>query len=470
MVVSTFRFVAIANVVLGMALGAAAHASAAGVELEAVSLVLPGQANAGATIAASAEIRIVGDSAGNPVHLDVVWTDDAVLDAGDPVIGSTAVDFDGIHGLVVTLPAAATAGPHHVALRVVPFPDEIDRTDNVVFAAPIEILVPDLAFASNAPLAFAATSVDPDLAVDVAVINSGTPGSFGLFEIALQKPVTWLEVVGASGVAVAGSAPATFTVLVHAEGLVPGVYANVLLMTQQGAPHAVQALPVTLTIGAPWFVPGDRVRTTLAAGAARELRFDTLAGMKLALTTIELNKGARVESWVRPENYDPAEPVTVPHKMLKAVKKKVVLKTPTSGIYFLRLTNPTSSPVTIELATGRGLPKTALPRVATLRQAAPEITALLLPGATADATFLANDYVTGPLALTATCAAGSMSGLGQYTVLATPDALVLTDLPVPSGPYLTLRAENFGDHAKARVKVNVTPKQPALGTALIVLD
>lgn len=468
--VSTFRFVAIANVVLGMALGASAHAAAAGVELEAVSLVLPGQANAGASVAASAEIRIVGDLAGNPVQLEVVWTDDAVLDAGDPVIGSTEATFEGIHGLTVKLPNAAAAGPHHVALRVVPFPNEVDRTDNVVFAAPIEILVPDLTFASSAPLTFAATSVDPDLAVDVAVINSGTPGSFGLFEIALQKPAAWLEVIGASGVAVAGGAPATFTLLVHAEGLVPGVYTNVVLLTEQGAPHAVQSLPVTLTIGAPWFVPGDRVRTSLAPGAARELRFETLAGMKLTLTALELDKGARVEAWVRPAGYDAAEPVAVLHKVLKAVKKKVVLKTPTSGTYFLRLTNPTPNPVTVELGTSRGLPKAALPHAATLRKAAPEVTALLLPGATADVTLLANAYVAGPLALTATCAVGSMSGLGQYTVLATPDALVLTDLPVPSGPYLTLRAENFGDHAKARVKVKVTPKQPALGTALIVLD
>lgn len=464
--VSTFRSFAIACSMTTWA--ALADASAA--EIEAKSLVVPGQANAGASIAASADIRIVGDLAGGSVHLEIVWTDDAVLDANDPVIGSLAVTFEGIHGLTAKLPVSATAGPHHVALRAVPMPDEVVRTDNLVFADPIEILVPQVHFASNAPLVFQATSTDPTLAADVQVVNDGTAGSFGFFDLTLQKPTSWLEVSAASGVAVAGGAPGIASLLVHAEGLVPGVYSNALLLTTPSAPHATQILPVQLVVGAPWFTPGDRVRTTLAPGAATELRFETLAGMKLGVVATELNKGGRLEVWVRPAGFDVNEPVSVPHKLLKAVKKKALLKTPTSGTYFLRLTNPTAAPLTFEVQTARFLPKAALPFTTTLRKVAPEVTALLLPGGTVDATLLANAYVAGPLAISATCAIGSLSGLGQYTVLATPDALVVTDLPVPAGPFVTVRAENFGDHAKARVKLKLTPKQPAAGNATIVLD
>ena len=94
--VSTFRCAAIASFVLG---SLAAGADAA--EIEAKSLVLPGQGNAGTTVAASADIRIVGDLAGDSVQLEIVWTDDAVLDASDPVIGDFSLflnspknDFD----------------------------------------------------------------------------------------------------------------------------------------------------------------------------------------------------------------------------------------------------------------------------------------------------------------------------------------------------------------------------------------
>lgn len=463
--VSTFRCAAIASFVLG-SLTAGVDAA----EIEAKSLVLPGQGNAGTTVAASADIRIVGDLAGDSVQLEIVWTDDAVLDGNDPVIGAKSVSFEGIHALTATLPAEASAGTHYVALRAVPLPNELVRSDNVVFAAPVEILVPTVHFASTAPLVFQATSIDPVLAADVTIENEGTPGSFGFFDLTLKKPATWLEIAGASGVAVAGGAPGVASLLIHAQGLVPGVYADALVLTSPNAPHAVQLLQVQLVVGAPWFTPGDRVRTTLAPNAATELRFETLAGMKLAISALALPKGGRIESWVRPVNYDPAETVAVPHKVLKKVKKKALLKTPTSGTYFLRLTNPTANELTIEIQTARLLPKAALPRKATLRAAAPELTALLLPGGTVDATLLANAYLTGPLGVTASYLAGSMSGLGQYTVLATPHALDIAALPVPSGPFVTLRAENFGAHPKARVQIKLTPKQPEPGAALIVLD
>lgn len=214
----------------------------------------------------------------------------------------------------------------------------------------------------------------------------------------------------------------------------------------------------------PTFRAGDRLEMVLSP--LETANFEAVKGGKLTCA-FQAAAGTKLEI----DLIDPSGEIESSHDVkIGNSGASLVLKTARSGRYGIVFARPGGTDVALAVTTSEKLPKKALPRVATLNlkkgKSLATFDLLALPGATLDVS-LAPAHP-----LSALTPALEFPGATSFPTVpyqsGGADGLTVSGLPLYASGKYRLRIDALAT-AKTKLEIAITPTQPAIGTATIVI-
>jgi len=436
------------------------------VDLEARSIQGPGMAHVGRPVLVRVEIASLGAPPFGEATARIVISQDELLDAGDPVVATFQDSTFGPRGVVAEIPPQQAEGLVYFGLLVTPMPGEIVTSNNRRLGNPCSIVRTDLCLDDPAPLELFVRPTDPEpQSLDVTVQNAGSPGSLLVFTVEALAPAPFLTIWPPTGFAVGGSPGSSILLSFDHSGLAPGSYLTTLRFENFLDPADFEDLPVRLTVGEPWFHPGDRLIGRIEeSGATDQVGFDALDGMVLRISA----RTTRGNLQPTIEILDPSgerEAVLRFRNSSRSIQRAVRLRH--SGSYQLRIKGGGGSTGSYRLLTGRKLPGKAQNRSVKARPGPDGSSAatpiLLLPGSVLDFRVRPNARFSGPLGLLFETPAGSFYDIAGFTAPDPEGGLVISGLPITLGGRYVIRTSGFGTRAGEAVRLKIRPHQPPPG-------
>ncbi len=454
---------------LATALGASSSAFAGVPDLGPTSVVGPGTSYTSAPTIVTVNVANFGDPLIGNYTLEIVLSTDSVVDGSDLVVGSLSTSTLGYVGVPLTVPANAPTGLLYWGARISGASGELALANNAAIGTQGYVQALDLSLDDASPIQFFVRPSDvTSLQAEVVVNNLGTPDSVLVFSVDPQQPAPWLEIAPPSSFAVAGQTGQPIDLIAHYEGLVPGSYSTTLRFQNFFNTSDFVDLPVTLTVGDPKFVPGDRLLGQVASiGDKDDMKFDGIKGMLL-----KIKFGVKAGDLApQVQVIDPNGQVETTLNFSNKQKLKKVAKLKTSGEYTLRVLSKDGTTTGGWFAkTDRKLPKAGEARVVNVKSPGAGFASVevrLLPGAKLDFAVRINNVFAGPTQL------GFMSPLGsQLDILSNiqpangKETRVEDVLTEKCGSYF-IEVAGFGADPKAKAKVGVLPVQPKRGKAKV---
>lgn len=452
------------------AIAALASAEAlAQADLAPASTIGNGTTYTDAPAMATVNVVNLGDALIGTYTLEIVLSTDAIVDGADFVAASIATSALGVVNVPVTLPIGAPTGLLYWGSRISGVSGELAVNNNSAIGTQVYVQTLDLVLDDPSPIHFFVRSSDTvSLLAEVNVINQGSDNSVLVFSIEKIGAAPWLEVTPPSSFAVAGDGPQPIELVANYEGLLPGVYSTTLRFQSFSHPNDFEELPVTLEVGDPKFVPGDRLLGQVAViGDADEMKFDAIKGMKLQLKfgvkSGDLNP--------RVEVVDPDGAVEKVLVFSNTKKLKKVAKLKKSGEYTLRVKAEDGSTTGGWFArTNRKLPKAGHARVVTVKNpgaGAASVEVRLLPGATLDFAVKEGKKFAGPPLLALTAPLGGSFDIASNIQPTSGSETRVEDIETHDVGSYWIEVGGFGGNPKAAAKVKVLPVQPKRGKAKI---
>lgn len=452
---------------LGLLGGAA---QAAPPDLAPISVVGPGTTYTDAATLATVNVGSFGDPLVGTYLLEILISADTAVDGSDPVVASVVTGATGSINVPVTLPPTVPTGLVHWAARISGVADEVATANNAAVGTAVMVQSLDLAIVDGGPIQFFVRPTDVTLlAADVVVQNLGSPQSVLVFSVDALAPAPWLEITPPSSFAVGGEPAQPIQLKANYVGLVPGTYTTTLRFQSYSHAADFEDVPVTLEVGDPKFIAGDRLVGQIAVpGDADELKFDGVKGMKLRLR-IGVKSG---DLTPRIEVIDPqggVEKVLDFAAKAKGIEKIAKLKG--TGEYSIRVVGQTGAQTgAYWLKTGRKLPKAALARIKKVTDPGSgiaEVEVRLLPKATLDFAVDPNASFAGTVALGFSTSTGTALDILANTLPGSGDEIRVEDVEIATVGDYRIDVAGFGPSPKAKAKVHIAPVQPKKGAAKV---
>jgi hypothetical protein len=453
-------------------LGLAGQAAAAEPDLGPVAVVGPGTTYLDAPSLVTVHVANFGDPLVGDYTIEILLSADGIVDPSDPVVAVTTASGTGAINVPVTLPNGLSTGLQSWAARLSGAAGELALANNALVGTLVYVEALDLELADPSPLVFGLRPTDPIPApIELFVNNLGSPGSVLVFSIQVLNPVPWLVVDPPSSFAVGGEAGQPITLAIDHTGVMPGVYPTTLRFQSWSHPADFVDLEVTLDVGLPRFVVGDRLLGQVAVpGDVDEMNFDGLKGMKLKLA-------AGVKSGdvaTRVEIVDPDGQVekVVNFKPSKKLIQKVV-KLKQSGEYTLRVVDKSGNGTGgYVIQTNRRVPKAARPRFVKVTDEGGgigDVEVRMLPGAKLDFVVKPNQMFAGPVALGFTTAAGTPLDILANILPPSGGAVRVENVLIQTVGAYWIHVAGFGGTPGSKAKVKVLPVQPKKGKSKLYL-
>jgi len=231
------------------------------------------------------------------------------------------------------------AGTYELALEIHAVAGEIDLTNNVVVGGTVVVLgLPDLCVDDSGPVAFCTMSDDeaPE-PITRQVKNCGDVNTMLAWGTSLAIDAAWLSIAPGSGLLAAGaSADLTFTC--NPVGLPPGEHQATVSIQNLANPEDHEDIEVRLCVGAPKFLPGDRLTGTCVGDTETfAARFDAVAGMVLKVVPKSLPAVSSLELRIVDESTE--APIVVAPLQSKGGKGKIKVILPETATYRLEIAN-----------------------------------------------------------------------------------------------------------------------------------
>lgn len=454
---------------LAVALATVAPDAAAQADLKAQLVSGPGIVHVNTKALVTIDVANLGDPLAGDITTEVVLSQDLVIDAGDPIVGSFTDSILGLRTVLCDVPLGLPDVPHVWGLRVLPAPGEVNVADNIVLGLTANVIKVDLALADPAPITVA-VNLDDDLLepIPVTVRNAGTAGGILVFTVEDLGNVPWLTIDPPSSFAIGGETGNDVSLRFDHTALPAGTYSTTLRFESWILAADAEELEVTLTVGPARFIPGDRFQGQISEiGETDEIAVDAVQGLllKLRLKTQSGNLKPRIEV-IDPDGI--VEKVIAFKASSEWIERKYKVKR--SGDYLLRIRGAGDSLGGYAVRTGRALPKKAHPRVVKVKGPAPaEVPVLLLPGAYLEFSATPNSAFDGPLSLGLETPSGAMFDITTFARPGPKGGLIVEGLQVTDCGRYDIRVAGFGGQAGENVKVHVLPSQPQKGKGKIYL-
>lgn len=440
-------------------------------DLAPVSVVGNGVTYTDAPAMATVNVVNFGDALVGNYTLEILLSTDATIDVADLVVASISTAQLGAVNVPVTLPGSAPTGLVHWGARISDAAGELALANNATIGTQVFVQTLDLELDDASPIHFFVRPTDvTTLIAEVNVFNQGSDDSVLVFSIEKDGIAPWLEITPPSSFCVGGDGPQPVQLTANYEGLLPGLYSTTVRF--QNFSHASDFIevPVTLEVGDPKFIPGDRLLGQVATiGDKDDMKFDAVKGMKL-----QIKFGVKAGTLnPRVEVVDPDGNVEKVLVFSNTKKLKKVAKLKKSGEYTLRVVADDGSSTGGWFArTNRKLPKQGHARVVTVKDPGTGIARVevrLLPGATLDFAVKQGKKFAGPAILALAAPFG-----GSYDIAANiqPTSGVETrveDVETQEVGSYWIEVAGFGANAKASAKVKILPVQPKRGKAKIYM-
>jgi len=338
---------------------------------------------------------------------------------------------------------------------------------NAVLNSCLEPAPPDDELCVDQPLGIH-TELDPLISTQaiatVTLGNCGDSGAILSFTATLTTPAPWLTLSAWTGTA--GPSPTPVSLIHDATGLDRGLHSTVVHFENDADPADFVDLPVTLLVLAPSFIAGDLL--TGAVDSAGDVDRAGLEGLKKLKLKLRIDHGAgSAPLTVELLDWMDQEVATWTVKPGEVVRKK--RKLPETGSYTLRVSGSGSAAGAFSIQTGARFPGKARRQVLKKVRPIPEgnyadVRLQALSGATLSVEVRPRASVQGPLLLMLFGPGDSPIDLAGQVA---GDGLSFSGVSLPETGAYRLRISGFQSAAE-KVKVIITPDQPAGGGSLVI--
>lgn len=377
----------------------------------------------------------------------------------DVVVATITTPIISSHALLASIPTTLDAGTYHWSLRLVDVDGEVNVGNNVLVGLATSVIKIDLAVLNPAPIEVFARPTDPLPApIEVIVQNLGSLGSILIYQTTKTPPASWLTIDPPENFAFAGGTPTPNKLIINQTGLPTGTYSTTVRFQNVSDPDDFEEVSVTLTVGDAKFVPGDKLQGQISSsGETDEILFDALAGMKLRFSVKSQTGDLKPVITIIDPDGGVAHVLKFPHSG-KAKKKTIKLKT--SGEHRLVISGKKINQAgNFEVKTARKLPKKAKTYVAKVA-AGQWAKVLAFGGATLNITCSSK----GTIFLLNLPSGQTLDATGQAVI--NGGTVVIEQLPLPATGLYGLVVDGF---ESGKVKVQLSPSQPPVGTSVIYL-
>lgn len=433
------------------------------------ALIAPQKADVGTQVPV---LFIVGNFGGTPAEahtVEILLTKDQVIDQDDLVVASVTTPLFGQISLLADIPSDLEQGFYQWAIRILPVKGETNTANNQMLGLGVEIIKIDLTLPDPGPIVVFSRLSEPTSTLpepEVIVTNGGTPETVLIYTSKLVTDVSWLTIDPPQNYSVSGEAPTPNKLRFDKSGLAIGTYQTTIRFQNVFDPTDFEDLPITLSIGEPKFVAGDRVQGQVSMiGDVDEIVFDGLVGMtipfevktgggelKTLLTITDPTGNVEAKLAFQPSN--------------DYLKKSWKLKA--TGEYRLRIEGKNDTTGGYKIRTSRKMPTDAKPHSDVLIPGE-TIEVLALGGAVLDISAKPNQAFEGPLSVAVTTPLGELMDTAGFTT-SEPGSLLIKGVPLPTSGQYTIDLTGFGDDPNERVDVSVQPVQPKKEKKKIYLD
>ncbi len=316
--------------------------------------------------------------------------------------------------------------------------------------------------------AVAPFSAAPPAPAVIEVSNAGNPALLLAGTVHIEPPsATWL-VPQTTAFEIAANEDSEFIEVDYAtSGLAPGTYQASVVVANAFDSNDAVSIPVTVVVGASLFVPGDRLKGTLADASDRdEAVFLGFAGLAVEFIGGPKNSGAAPHlSLIDPDGLtvDAWSPANS-----KAKKGFLLAK---SGPFTLRVESENGSVGAFDIKTKRdGLPASAksFKKTVTVDSSQPlDLPLAALPNCELTAKITSTTLPIGQLAFALKAPSGASFDVTQYDALGTKSySLVKVPLAVAGTWHVVVNGLAPG----AKLKLDFGLKQPKVGKSTLTID
>ena len=408
-------------------------------------------------------------------NADLVISSDLILDGSDHVLGSFVVGQSnlGLHQMVVSIPSSFAEGNYYWGLRIVDtVPGDLNPLNNLMVGDLFQVVRTNLSLEDGSPLTVFVRTPDPSSpTVPVRVNNVGTDQSIMIYSVQNLGAVSWLDLDPVSGVSVSGAEGSDINLQFNHVGLLPGDYFTTVRFQNDLIPSDFQDLPVQLTVGEAYFMPGQVFEGQITGpGDLDKITFDGIKGLVVTLRTKSLAGNIKpVLTVVDPDGI--VEKVINFKRSGRFVSKKIKLAK--SGTYSVEVTGKGLTTGSYRVKTDRKLPTKAKPRTRKLINPAGggngEIDVLILPGAILEFRVNPSGNFAGPVSTALTTPLGAAFDISGNSTTNPDGSVVVSNLHLDIAGKFIVSVSGWGANPNAKVTVQILPIQPARQEGTIYL-
>jgi len=428
-------------------------------DLVPISILGPQITNVGKDVTVHVSIANLGDELVGEYTAEVLLQKDVEPSKDDIVVATLTTSVVSSHTLLASVPSDLEAGTYHWTLRLVDVAGEIHIANNLLVGLATSVIAIDLSIADLSPISVFVRPTDPVPApIEVVVENKGSTGTILIYQTKASPEASWLTIDPPENFAFGGGTPTPNRLYVDHAGLPAGEYQTTLRFQNVTDEEDFEEIPFTLTVGESKFVVGDQLQGQVSSeGEVDEILFDGLKGMKVKFAVKSKTGDLKPLLTIFDPNGDVAFLLKFPHSN-KNTKKTIKLKA--SGEYRLVISGKKPSQAgDYRIKTSRKLPKKAKTYVAKVKEGE---TAKVLAFAGATLNITSDGGGTSFVMNLPTGQMFDATSLAEFN----GSTAVIEQIPLAeTGLYgVTVSGIESG-----KVKLQLAPSQPPVGTSLIYL-